>query len=97
MSQLPASLLKYLADSELTLIRWDGSTSMLTFQLIKEIGDEKGTLMFHDVSYVDLLPSFSLESIEVERDQDKSTYRLHESWGALYRVVARELTYEING
>lgn len=70
---------------------------MLTFQLINEIGEEKGTLMFHDVSYVDVLPSFSLESIEVERDQDKSTYRLHESWGTLYRVVARALTYEING
>ncbi len=90
MNQLPAQLLKYLADSELDLIQWDGTTNTLTFRLTKEIGPEEGILTFVDVHYVNVPSHLSIQSIEPQPYEDQWIYVLHESWGTDYQVIARE-------
>ena len=61
--ELPPTLLQYLADSELEVVSWDGST--LVLKVRKEIGPEDGLLTFTGVSHVNLPPMLTIEGIQI--------------------------------
>ncbi len=65
MAELPTVLLRYLPDSELLLLSWDGSAGILSLKVTKDIGPEEGTLRFFGVSHVNLPPRIgSISGIE---------------------------------
>jgi hypothetical protein len=105
--ELPPELLRYLADSTLELLGYDGSSETLSMKLTKEIGPETGLLRFHQVSHINLPPRLSLAGIErvpLERlrakwsglgglSDEQTGFLLHESWGEECFVVASTLDY----
>lgn len=62
-AELPIALTRYLADSEMRVVSWNGTR--LPLEIAKEIGQERGLLTFDDVSHVNLAPSFGIEKIRV--------------------------------
>lgn len=62
---LPDTLLRYLPDSELALMSWDGASASLTLKVTKDIGPERGRLVFRGVSHVNLPPSLEISGIEI--------------------------------
>ncbi|SFH94303.1 hypothetical protein [Planctomicrobium piriforme] len=105
-SQLPETLLSYLADSEVELISWTGATGELILKVLKEIGPEQGLIRFFGVSQTMLRPRFTICEIQIGSfsdlpdlvqplSADESIFILNESWGTQLFVVAEHLTYEI--
>lgn len=64
-SELPASLLRYLPDSDLAVVSWDGANGTLVLRVTKEIGPEIGLLTFRGVSHVNLAPRVGISGIEI--------------------------------
>jgi hypothetical protein len=105
--RLPAQLLRYLPDSTLELLGWDGISGTLTMTLTKEIGPEQGTLRFFDVSHINLPPFFSIAGIEQVPPADLKAewpglgdfgaedagFLILGSWGERYFVMASSLDY----
>lgn len=61
--ELPATLLRYLADSQLEVRLWD--KNKLVLKIVKDVGGESGLLTFHDVSHVNLPPRLEVAGITV--------------------------------
>ena len=53
-SCIPADLLRYLPDSEIQIISWDGIAGTLQARITKDIGPETGIVTFFGVSHVNL-------------------------------------------
>lgn len=61
---IPLGLRRYLANSELRVVAWNGAR--LKISVNKEIGGERGWLVFNEVSQVNLPPALEIEAIEVD-------------------------------
>ena len=77
-ADLPTTLLRYLPDSELQVVSWDGSK--LAIKVAKEIGLEIGLLVFDEVSHVNLPPTMTVAEIRVG-----SAHELSGSYFETYR------------
>lgn len=62
-TDLPEQLLRYLPDSTVSVVSWDGTRLVLSVN--KEIGPEHGILEFQSVSHVNLPPTFQISGIEI--------------------------------
>jgi len=62
---LPPSLMRYLPDSELEILSWDGAPRELTIRITKDIGPEVGLIRFSGVTHVNLPPQLGIAGIEI--------------------------------
>jgi hypothetical protein len=63
-SGLPTALLRYLADSDLHVLSWNGPAGVLLVRVVKDIGPETGVVKFNGVSHVNLPPQLGISGIE---------------------------------
>lgn len=96
-SELPTALLRYLADSHLHVLSWDGPTGVLLVKVTKSIGPETGVMEFNGVSHVNLPPQLGISGIDRGSLNDLSadylgTYRPNDE-----SLEAEELVYLIHG
>ncbi len=94
---LPASLLRYLADSHLRVLSWDGPAGVLLVNLTKEIGPQTGVLEFSGVSHVNLPLQLGISGIDCGSLND-----LPANFLGTYRpdgqsLEAEEVVYLIHG
>ena len=66
MTLVPNALLRYLPDSELSVLSWDGTSETLLLRVEKEIGPEIGTLILRGVSFVSLPASLTLAGLDLQ-------------------------------
>lgn len=93
----PIALLRYLADSDLQVVSWDGSTAVLLLKLTKEIGPETGIIKFSGVSHVNLPPLLGISGIE-RKHRDELPIDFLNAYRPNDRSLdAEEMAYLIHG
>jgi len=104
---LPVELTRYLPDSELSVECWDVKDSVLTLNLEKEIGPERGTITLSGVSRVCLPSWLEISGIECTTENrflvdpigaGELLFIVHGvSWEQPFYVVARAISYQVRG
>lgn len=95
--ELPEALLRYLPDSALAIALWDGSGSTLSLTVIKDIGPESGSLIFREVSHVNMPPHVGISGIEIGGLADLPPNLLASSRPDDQRLDPEERVYLIHG
>lgn len=104
----PESFLRYLADAECSVVSWDAVSLRLVLKIEKEIGPERGVLMFHGASLVHVPAHFTVEQASssqhsipefpgVSPEEGEWLFLFREAWGRTFYVVAQTASYDITG
>lgn len=105
MLELPADLLRYIADSEVEVVSWSADSDEMVLRVTKDIGPETGLLRLKGVVSVRMPPRFDVAAIaaydgpfpdypDLQLDEGEFAVAFQESWGAVYVVTAEGLTYD---
>lgn len=97
MLELPTILLRYLPDSEMKVLSWDGEAGVLLIQLVKEIGPETGVLRFDGVTHVNLPPRLAIGGIGCGKLEDLPSDFLEKYRHGDKSLGPQEVAYIIQG